>query len=221
MAGASSEARRHGVTAEVLTTRHLNRALLARQMLLQRSALPLTSVVERMGGIQMQYAPAGYIGLWSRMREFERPMLTQALEDRSAVQGTMMRGTIHTVSAADYWPMMAGISRVNREWFSKQVRAMAETDMVAVVSAVREELVDGPVRVAELTARLEARGFPSRSAGWASWWVELLRVPPSGTWERRRTDLYDLAHRWRPRRGGRVAGRSRPLTGRDLGAVGP
>ena len=220
MAGAS-EARGHGVTAEILTTRHLNRALLARQMLLERSALPLTSVVERMGGIQMQYAPAGYSGLWSRMRDFERPMLTRALEDRSAVQGTMMRGTIHTVSSADYWPMMAGISRINREWFSKQVRAMAETDMVAVGSAVREELADGPLRVAELTARLEARGFPPRSAGWASWWVESLRVPPSGTWERRRADLYELADLWLPRREVSEDDGIKHLIGRYLGAFGP
>jgi hypothetical protein len=209
------------VTAAVLTARHLNRALLGRQMLLERSALPLTSVMERMGGIQMQYAPAGYIGLWSRMRDFERPMLTHALEDRRAVQGTMMRGTIHTVSAADYWPMMAGISRVNREWFSKQVRAMAETDMVAVVSAVRGELADGPLRLAELAARLEARGFPPRSAGWASWWVELLRVPPSGTWERRRADLYELADRWLPRRKVSEDDGIEHLIGRYLGAFGP
>ena len=220
MAG-PSETRRHRVTAEVLTTRHLNRALLARQMLLERSTLPLTSVVERMGGIQMQYAPAGYIGLWSRMRDFERPMLTQALEDRSAVQGTMMRGTIHTVSAADYWPMMAGTFRLTREWFSKQVRAMANVDMLAVASAVREELAAGPLRITELSRRIEACGFPPRSAGWASSWVELVRVPPSGTWERRRADLYELADRWLPRREVSEDDGIEHLIGRYLGAFGP
>ncbi|MDQ3148760.1 MAG: winged helix DNA-binding domain-containing protein, partial [Chloroflexota bacterium] len=92
----------------VLTTRALNRALLARQLLLERSPLGLTQVMEQMGGIQTQYAPAGYIGLWSRMRDFDRPMLTRALEERRAIQATMMRATIHIVSAADYWPMTAG-----------------------------------------------------------------------------------------------------------------
>jgi hypothetical protein len=195
MAGAS-EARRHGVTAEVLTTRHLNRALLARQMLLERSALPLISVVERMGGIQMQYAPAGYIGLWSRMRDFERPMLTQALEERRVVQATMMRATIHTVSAVDYWPMMAGVRRVNREWYTRVQREIARTDMVAVAAAVREELADGPMRMAQLTARLVDRGFSPRAANWAGLWVDMVRVPPSGTWERRRADIYGLAEQW-------------------------
>ncbi len=180
----------------VLSVRVLNRALLDRQLLLERSAMSLTEVMERMGGIQTQYAPSGYIGLWSRMRDFDRPMLTHALEERRAVQGTMMRVTIHTVSAADYWPMMAGIRRVNREWFARVQRGIAPDDMQAVVAAVREELAHGPLRMAVLTERLVARGFPPRSAGWAGLWVDMVRVPPSGTWERRRADLYGLADQW-------------------------
>jgi len=180
----------------ILSTRALNRALLARQMLLERSSLSLTEVMERMGGIQMQYAPAGYIGLWSRMRDFERPMLTQALEERQAIQATLMRATIHTVSAADYWPMMAGVRRVNREWYARVQRDIAAADVEAVALAVREELADGPLRMAELTDRLTARGFPPRASSWAGLWVDMVRVPPSGTWERRRADLYGLADHW-------------------------
>jgi hypothetical protein len=184
---------------EALTERHLNRALLARQQLLERSAEPLPRVVERMGGIQMQYAPAGYIGLWSRMRDFRRPMLTRAFEDREVVQGTMLRATIHTVSAADYWPMMAGIRRINREWFARvQARELAGIDMPAVARAVTGILADGPLPMAALTVQLEARGFPARAAKWVGLWVDLVRVPPSGTWERRRADLYGLAETWLP-----------------------
>ncbi len=106
-----------------LSTRTLNRALLDRQMLLERSDQPLTRVIEQMGGIQTQYAPAGYIGLWSRMRDFERPMLTAALEDRRAIQATMMRVTIHTVSADDYWPMLAGILPATRAWLARVHRS--------------------------------------------------------------------------------------------------
>ncbi len=103
----------------LLSTRGLNRALLARQHLLDRSPLGIVDVVEQMGGIQTQYAPAGYIGLWSRMRDFTRPMLTQALERREVVQATLMRATIHMVSAADYWPMEVGVRRIRAEWFEK------------------------------------------------------------------------------------------------------
>ena len=93
----------------VLTARELNRALLARQMLLERVKAPLPRVLERMGGLQAQYAPSMYIGLWSRVEGFEREALTRALERRSVVQGTLMRSTIHLVSKADYWPFTVAI----------------------------------------------------------------------------------------------------------------
>jgi hypothetical protein len=200
----------------------LNRALLARQFLLERSSRPLPSVVEGMGGIQMQYAPAGYVGLWSRMQGFGRRMLTDALEAGTVVQGTMMRATIHTVSAADYWPIMAGIARINREWYTKvQARDIGSTDLGALAEATRAELVNGPLRVADLTDRLVARGFPARAAGWAQLVVPMLRVPPSGTWERRRADLLGLAEQTVPHVEVSEDDGIRHLIGRYLGAFGP
>ena len=205
-----------------LSTRQLNRTLLERQHLLERSSRPLPRVVEDMGGIQMQYAPAGYIALWSRMRDFERPMLTLALEEREVVQATLLRATIHTVSAADYWPMMAGVRRINREWYGKvQAAELAGIDMEAAGTAVRELLAAGPMRMADLVAGLASRGFPERAAKSVGLWVDLVRVPPSGTWERRRADLYGLADPW--------LGRTEPmedegmalLVRRYLGAFGP
>ena len=210
------------MTARTLTARHLNRTLLQRQHLLERSAAPLTRVVEDMGGIQNQYAPAGYIGLWSRIRDFERQTLTEALEQRRVVQGTMLRGTIHVVSAADYWPVMAGIERVNRQWYSRvQAREIGDTDLDAVVAATRDALADGPLRVAELARRLVGRGFPERAAGWAGFCVPMVRVPPSGTWEHRRADLYGLAEDWLPRPATTEDAGIEHLVRRYLGAFGP
>src|SRR5690606_32857932 len=170
-----------------------------------------------------QYAPAGYIGLWSRTRDFTRPMLTRALEEQRAVQGTMLRATIHTVSAADYWPTMAGIRRINREWYSRvQAREIGSTDMAAGAAAIRDELAGGPLRFGELTTRIAARGLPDRATAWAATWVDLVRVPPSGTWERRRADVYALADQWLPptREVGEDEGIGH-LIGRYLGAFGP
>jgi hypothetical protein len=185
------------MAAPAVTTRQLNRALLARQLLLERATAGPTGAMEQMGGIQAQYAPAGYIGLWSRLDEFERPMLTRALEDRSAIQATVMRATIHTVSAADYWPMEIGVRRIRREWFQSVSRRQVERfDPDAVADAVRDELAGGPLTMKELTARLTARGFPAEAARWSGMWTDLVRVPPSGTWERPRADLYGLAETW-------------------------
>ena len=87
-----------------LSQRRLNRALLARQFLLERSRLPLTRTIERIGGLQTQYAPSAYIGLWSRLDGFALGDLTRALQRRQVVQATLMRSTIHIVSKRDFWP---------------------------------------------------------------------------------------------------------------------
>ena len=92
-------------TPRVLTERELNRAVLARQLLLERAAVPIPRALERMCGLQDQYAPNGYIGLWTRLASFRRDDLTRALERKTVIQATLMRATIHLVSRRDYWPM--------------------------------------------------------------------------------------------------------------------
>lgn len=206
----------------VLSTRQLNRALLHRQLLLERSSLDLPRVVEAMGGIQMQYAPSGYVGLWARMRDLARDDLTRALDERRVVQGTMLRATIHTVSAEDYWPMMAGIRRANRAWLARaQAATIGGADLDAVAATVRRALADGPLRRADLAARLEAAGYPRQFLTWAGLLVEIVRVPPSGTWERRRADLYGLAEDWIPRVEVAEDDGIELLVRRHLGAFGP
>src|ERR671933_715920 len=88
----------------VVTQGELNRAALARQLLLERAQTPLPRALERVGGVQAQYAPSMYIGLWTRLDGFERDTLTRALEWRAVVQATLMRSTIHLVSRRDYSP---------------------------------------------------------------------------------------------------------------------
>ncbi len=97
-----------------LTKRELNRALLARQLLLERARTPIPKALDRIAGIQAQYAPSMYIGLWSRLAGLERDAVTRALERRTIVQGSMMRATIHLVSKGDYWPFVVGIRRAQR-----------------------------------------------------------------------------------------------------------
>lgn len=186
------------MAARVLTTRALNRALLARQLLLERSRLPVHRALERIGGIQMQYAPSGYIGLWTRLDGFFRHELTRALERRSAVQGTLMRATIHLVSASDYPMLASGVRQARRSWFLRvtRERGLEAADYERMADAVAAMLADGPRSRAELVDRLHQQGFPR--AGWdgVGLWVDLVRVPPSGTWERRRADRFALADHW-------------------------
>jgi len=90
------------VRAPLLTLRELNRALLARQMLLERRRLGVVEAIERLGCLQGQWAPAPYVSLWSRLAEFDRERLTHAIDKREVVKATLMRGTLHLVSAREY-----------------------------------------------------------------------------------------------------------------------
>jgi winged helix DNA-binding protein len=92
------------VTERVLTLRELNRATLARQMLLEPAggSMTVAAVIERLVGLQAQQASAPYVGVWTRLDGFDRDDLAKAIEDRSVVKATLMRGTLHLVTAADY-----------------------------------------------------------------------------------------------------------------------
>ncbi len=173
------------MSERALSTRELNRALLARQLLLQRARLSVPRALERIGGIQNQYAPSGYVGLWSRVEGFERDALTRALERRTAVQGTLMRVTIHLVSAREFWLFASGVREARRGWWLRQQK-IDQAACVEAAARLRDALADGPKSAREL-------GDLQRDGGL---WVDLVRIPPSGTWERRRADLIELAERW-------------------------
>jgi len=175
----------------ILTQRALNRALLARQLLLDRSTLSIAEAVEQVGGLQTQYAPSGYVGLWTRLQGFRRSALTRALEDRNVIQATLMRVTIHIVSRREFWRYAAGVHQARRQWALRTPGAAAgEGPMIEAATRLREALADGPRTVKEL-GDLGA-GF----VGNLGLWVDLVRVPPSGTWERRRADRLALADDW-------------------------
>lgn len=176
----------------VLTERELNRALLARQLLLERSRAPLPKALERIAGIQAQYAPSMYIGLWSRLEGFERHQLTRALQRKSVVQGTLMRTTIHLVSKRDYWPFIVAIRRNRREQWLRAHKA-DRRKIEAACRKARPHLKKRPLNQAELDATLEAGAATRNGVGL---FLDLIRVPPSGTWERRRADIYGLAEDW-------------------------
>lgn len=197
---ASSTAPRTVITVSgpTLSRRQLNRSVLARQLLLERDVLDIPLTLQHVGGLQTQYAPSGYIGLWSRLREFERASLTHALEDRSVVQATLMRMTIHMVAADDFWTLCAGVRASRREWWlriakSRKLPAISYDDLA---KSLRAALADGPLPRVELVAAMERAGFAKPFWEPAGLWLDMVRVPPSGTWDRRRADRYGLADQW-------------------------
>ena len=179
------------MTERILSPRALNRALLARQLLIERSPLSIAEAVEQVGGLQTQYAPSGYVGLWTRLRDFPRDALTAALEDRTVIQATLMRVTIHVVSRRKFWAYATGVRHARRQWALRTPGAGGgEATMIAAAARLRDALAPGPRTVKEL-GELGA-GF----VGNLGLWIDLVRVPPSGTWARRRADRLATAEDW-------------------------
>ncbi len=179
--------------------------------------MPIPKALEQVGGLQTQYAPSGYVGLWSRLHQFERGALTRELESRRVVQATLMRVTIHIVSAGDYPLLAAAVRRARRENYLR----VFKTDPVAVEHAaerVRGLLAGGPRTRVELQ---KALGVDNQVWYGVGLWVDLVRVPPSGTWERRRADLLLTAEQWLgPSTASEEAGMDR-LVQRYLSGFGP
>jgi hypothetical protein len=181
------------VAEPTLSARALNRALLARQLLLERASSPIPKAVERIGTVQSQYAPAAYVGLRSRLEGFGRDDLTAALERKRVVQAWLMRSTIHIATPRDYWWCSAGVREARRLGWQRGFRREARDGAAAADRVARFLEDEGPRRRAEI---VKALGLDSGTWYGAMLWVDLVRLPPSGTWERPRADLYDLAERW-------------------------
>jgi hypothetical protein len=178
----------------VLTTRELNRAVLARQHLLEPAAgRSIATVLAAVGGLQAQYAPSMYVGLWSRMHDVERDALTRALEQRAVVQATLMRVTIHLVAKRDYWPFALATRAARRAlWIRSMRQGVTASEMEQLAARVRAFLDEhGQISRKQLDALVG-----KQHAVGVGLWIDLVRVPPSGTWERRRADLLAAAEDW-------------------------
>ena len=97
----SVKLRRSEADGEVLSLRALNRALLARQMLIERRAMPAAAALEHLVGMQAQSPFPPYFGLWTRLTDFRAEELSELIESRKAVRLSLMRSTIHLVTAKD------------------------------------------------------------------------------------------------------------------------
>lgn len=201
----------------VLPQRVLNRALLARQGLLDGHRGEVPAVLDKIGGIQAQYAPSMYVGLWSRTQTLARADVTSALERRTAIQGTLLRGTIHLVTTTDYWPTVQAVRRARQLWHLRAIRNdPPEAEWCSAARLLRRALANGPMP----RKKVDALVGPRFRSG-IGIWLDLVRVPPSGTWEHRPADLFDLAERWVGPESGTEAAGVELLVGRYLAGFGP
>jgi len=226
----------------VLSQRALNRALLSRQLLLDRPRLPaapdrrraaVLGAVEHLVGLQAQAPFPPYYGLWSRLGGFRPDDLAPLLTDRSVVRIGLMRGTIHLVSARDCLPLRRLLQPVlDRGLRGNYGKQLDGADLAAVAAAGRELVEARPLTFSQLGDALAGQWPhhpPAALAQAVRALVPLVQVPPRAVWGRSGASLHTSAEHWLGRAAGAGASAGPgglPLTldglvQRYLGAFGP
>lgn len=187
---------------DVLSTRALNRATLARQLLLERVDRPILDTVSHLVGLQAQEPPNPYLALWSRLVGFDPDELSRLLADRAVVRIVVMRGTIHLVTSDDALvlrpltqPVLAAELSRHRD-FGPSLRGL---DLAPVLDAARAVMAERPHASAQLRAALADR-FPDLDAAALAYacrcLLPLVQVPPRGLWRQRGQVVLTTAETW-------------------------
>ena len=209
---------------EILTRNALNRALLARQMLLAREDVTPLRAIERLMGLQAQQPRPPFVGLWTRIAGFAREDLLRPLRDREIVRATLMRGTLHLVAAEDYLSFRGAIGPVLEAGMKAVLRERAEgLDIPALGAVGREAFGETPRTFTALRAALMERfpGADERAMGYAVRMnLPLVAVPDDSPWGFRADPDFVEGDTWLGREPAPEA-RPHALALRYLAAFGP
>ena len=213
----------NGGTADGLSRRELNRATLARQYLLERTAVPALAAVEHLGGMQSQAPLAPYVGLWSRLDGFDAGELSGLTDARAVVRLHLMRNTVHLASVRDALARRPLFSSLHAAEYAAHFRGGVDgVDLDALLTTARELLEQSPRTRAEL-GRLLAEHWPGAEPNALAYavthHVALCQVPPRGVWGRGGAAAWAPLESWLAAPLGR--GRVDDLVLRYLGAFGP
>ncbi|MEU3624418.1 hypothetical protein BS329_29425 [Amycolatopsis coloradensis] len=188
------------MATEILSRRALNRATLARQLLLERSGLSAVAAIEHLAGLQAQAPDSSYVGLWSRLRDFRVDDLAKPMVSREVVRSTLMRGTVHLVTAEDglaLWPTVKPV--IERGFLGHYSREIAGLDLTAIAEVGRRLLAGRPRTRAEIRTALADRwpgADPAVLAYAVNSLLPLAHVTPRGLWGQRGPVAFSLLEDW-------------------------
>jgi hypothetical protein len=173
--------------APILTQRVLNRTILSRQRLLERVPMAPADLLEHLVGVQAQEPGDPYVGLWTRIADFDPTTLSELLANRQTVRIGLMRTTLHLVTTRDALGLAPIMDDVLRRAYRSSAfpRQLKDTDPSPIVAAAREVLEATPTTPTDLGKRLSERfpGIdPMALALLARYWLPLVQVPPRGLW---------------------------------------
>jgi hypothetical protein len=216
------------MTEPALTNRQLNRATLARQLLLDRSDLDVGAAVTHLVGLQAQNPLDPYLALWSRLHDFDPHELGRGVEDRRYVRIVVMRGTIHLVTADDALrlrPVMQPVLDDEIRRHSEHAPLLVGVDLAPVLAWAHPALSASPMSGQQLRAAI-AEHFPDLPAAACAYAVRchlpMVQVPPRGVWGKAKQVVTTPLDTWvgRPLADGDVAQHDDAVR-RYLTAFGP
>src|SRR4051794_11130569 len=168
-------------------------------MLLARESVSAVEAVERLAGMQAQEPRPPYVGLWTRVEGFERGQLHDALHSREVVRATLMRATLHLLSARDYPLFRAALEPALAGAMRGLGKRGERLDVDALLPVARAALDEQPRNFKELRALL-AEAFPDvneRALGYATRLrLPLVMVPTGERWGFPSVADFALADGW-------------------------
>jgi hypothetical protein len=171
----------------VLTRRALNRATLARQLLLERSSMSVLDLTDELVGLQAQTPHTWYVGFWSRLADVRPEAISRLLESRELVRLGLMRSTIHLVTAEDALSIRPLLDPVLRKPLSNFAKNLVGLDTAELAAVGKDLLAVEPMMFSEL-GRAMARRWPDRDPASLAQAVRaheaLVQVTPRGLWGR-------------------------------------
>jgi hypothetical protein len=187
-------------SADVLTDRALNRALLERQMLLRRAAVSVEEALERLVGMQAQAPDPPYLGLWTRLEGFRLEDLSTLIRERKAVRIALMRSTLFLVTARDCLALRPVLDAALRDWaLGVHGKGVVGVDLDALANAGRALAEEKPRTFHELGQLLGERwpdADPSALGNMVRNLVPLVQVPPRGIWGEGGPAAHTTAEAW-------------------------
>ncbi|HEU4994543.1 MAG TPA: winged helix DNA-binding domain-containing protein [Gemmatimonadaceae bacterium] len=212
-------------TSETLTTRQLNRALLARQMLLERERMSSVAAVERIAGMQAQVPRPPFMGLWTRLENFTADQLLKALNDKKIVRATAMRGTIHLLSTKDFIAFRPVLAEMLRRGAAGILgKRMEDADLQVICATGRAFFGKQPSTFEEFREHLETAhpDWDVRAMAYTvRMHVPLVMVPSGGTWGFPASAGFTLADKWLGKPIPEMSTKLEALVLRYLAAFGP
>lgn len=176
----------------------INRATLARQLLLERASVPLPKAIERLAGLQAQEPASPYLALWTRLREFRPEALDKAFRDRRVVKASLMRSTLHAVTVDDYRHFLPAIQPMLRS-LNRRASRRPNADRIAELADAAAAFASEPRSNVEL--RDHVASLDEAFARDVAWWfihrhAAFVNVPTDAVWSFGRRPAYVAADAW-------------------------